>query len=133
MAKDKEKSSFKDDFKAFIMRGNVIDLAVGVVIGGAFGKIVTSLVEDIIMPLIGMLLGKVDFSNLSWKVGSANVKYGMFIQNIVNFLIISLVIFTVIRLISKLHKKEEAKEEVPAKSEEQKTLEEIRDILKKKN
>ena len=77
------------EFKTFIMRGNVMDLAVGVIIGAAFGKIVTSLVNDILMPLIGVLLGKVNFTDLSVKIGSSTIKYGMFIQNIVDFLIVA--------------------------------------------
>jgi len=73
-------------FKEFISKGNVLDLAVGVIVGGAFGKIVTSLVDDIIMPIIGLIIGGIDFSGLSLKIGDATVKYGMFIQNVVNFL-----------------------------------------------
>jgi large conductance mechanosensitive channel len=93
------------EFKAFIMRGNVIDLAVAVIIGGAFGKIVTSLVSDIIMPLIGLIIGGVDFSSLAFTVGSAKVTYGNFINNIIDFLIIALVIFLMIKLIDNLKKK----------------------------
>ena len=85
------------EFKAFIMRGNVVDLAVGVIIGGAFGKIVGSLVNDILMPLIGLLLGGIDFSGLAITVGSAQVKYGSFIQTIIDFLIIAFVIFMIVR------------------------------------
>ena len=97
-----------DDFKAFVMRGNVVDLAVGVIIGAAFGKIVTSLVNDIFMPIIGMIIGNVDFTSLEIKLGEpvegaeqAAIKYGMFIQEIVNFLIIALCIFMFIKLITK--------------------------------
>ena len=128
-----------DEFKAFIMRGNVVDMAVGVIIGGAFGKIVTSLVNDIFMPIIGMILGNVDFSSLEIKLGEpvegaeqAAIRYGMFIQEIVNFLIIALCIFMFIKLISKLQKK---KEEVPAPApeptKEEVLLTEIRDALNK--
>lgn len=105
---------FIKEFKAFIARGNVIDMAVGVVIGAAFGAIVTSLVDNIIMPLIGILIGGINFESLSITVGGAEVKYGMFIQSIVNFLIIAFVIFLVIKQIGKLTskmKKEEAKVE----------------------
>ena len=125
---------FFKEFLEFIKRGNVIDLAVAVVIGGAFSSIVTSLVNDIIMPLIGIIIGGVDFTSLTVKVGSATLAYGNFIQNIINFLIIAFVIFAVIKAMNKLmslKKKEEKKEETPAKSDELKTLEEIRDLLKK--
>ncbi len=122
-------------FKKFISRGNVIDMAVGVIIGGAFGKIVTSLVNDIIMPLIGLALGKIDFAALSIKIGDAEIKYGSFIQTIVDFLIIAFCIFVVIQIFEKFKKKEEKKPEEPAaivKSDEAVLLEEIRDLLKEK-
>ena len=122
-------------FKKFISRGNVVDMAVGVIIGGAFGKIVTSLVNDIVMPLIGLLIGGLNFSELSITIGEAKIPYGNFIQTIVDFLIISLCIFAVIRLFEKFKKKEEAKPEEPApvvKSDEAVLLEEIRDLLKNK-
>lgn len=93
-----------NDFKAFIMRGNVLDLAVAVIIGGAFGKIVTSLVDDIIMPLIGLIIGGIDFTGLAITVGSAKVTYGNFIQNVVDFLIIAFVIFLLVRSITSLEK-----------------------------
>ena len=85
------------EFKAFIAQGNVLDLAIGIVIGGAFGKIVTSLVDDIIMPIVGMLMGGQDFSKLAITVGSANVKYGNFIQVVVQFLIVAYVIFILVK------------------------------------
>lgn len=118
------------EFKTFISRGNVVDMAVGVIIGGAFGKIVTSLVDDIIMPLVGTLLGGLDFSSLSFKIKDATIKYGMFIQTVVDFLIIALCIFMMIKLFEKF-KKEEPKSE-KAKSDETVLLEEIRDLLKNK-
>ncbi|MBF0987043.1 MAG: large-conductance mechanosensitive channel protein MscL [Clostridiales bacterium] len=122
------------EFKTFIMRGNVMDLAVGVIIGAAFGKIVTSLVNDILMPLIGVLLGKVNFTDLSVKIGSSTIKYGMFIQNIVDFLIVAFCIFVMVKIINKIiNKKEDKKEEKPVKTDELKVLEEIRDLVKKKN
>ena len=128
-----------DEFKAFIMRGNVVDMAVGVIIGGAFGKIVTSLVNDIFMPIIGMILGNVNFSSLEIKLGEpvegaeqAAIRYGMFIQEIVNFLIIALCIFMVIKVINKLQKKkEEAPAPVPEPTKEEVLLSEIRDALNK--
>jgi len=93
-----------NDFKTFIMRGNVMDLAVAVIIGGAFGKIVTSLVADLIMPLIGLISGGIDFTGLKFTVGSAAVNYGTFIQNIVDFLIITFVIFLMVKAITSLQK-----------------------------
>ncbi|AMA54137.1 MULTISPECIES: large conductance mechanosensitive channel protein MscL [Bacillus] len=120
------------EFKAFAMRGNIVDLAIGVVIGGAFGKIVTSLVNDIIMPLVGLLLGGLDFSGLSFTFGEAVVKYGSFIQTIVNFLIISFSIFIVIRTLNGLRRKKEAEEEAAeeAPDAQEELLKEIRDLLK---
>ena len=128
-----------DEFKAFVMRGNVVDLAVGVIIGGAFGKIVTSLVNDIFMPIIGMILGNVDLTSLEIKLGEpvegaeqAAIRYGAFIQEIVNFLIIALCIFMVIKVINKLQKKkEEAPAPTPEPTKEEVLLTEIRDALNK--
>ena len=128
-----------DEFKAFVMRGNVVDMAVGVIIGGAFGKIVTSLVNDIFMPIIGMILGNVNFSSLEIKLGEpvegveqAAIKYGMFIQEIVNFLIIALCVFIAIKVINKLQKKkEEAPAPAPEPTKEEVLLTEIRDALNK--
>lgn len=125
-----------NEFKKFALKGNVMDLAVGVVIGGAFGKIVSSLVNDIIMPLVGILLGGVDFKGLSYPVGDATLKYGAFIQTIVDFFIIAFSIFLFIKLFNKLSfkKEEEKKEEVPAAlSKEEELLTEIRDLLKQQN
>ncbi|MCY8452934.1 large conductance mechanosensitive channel protein MscL [Bacillus spizizenii] len=121
-----------NEFKAFAMRGNIVDLAIGVVIGGAFGKIVTSLVNDIIMPLVGLLLGGLDFSGLSFTFGDAVVKYGSFIQTIMNFLIISFSIFIVIRILNGLRRKKEAEEEAAeeAPDAQEELLKEIRDLLK---
>ena len=116
------------DFKAFVLKGNVLDLAIAVVIGGAFGAIVTSLVNDIIMPLVGIILGGIDFASLSIQVGSATVLYGKFIQAIVNFLIIAFVIFLVVRAMVKL-KKQEAAAPPPGPTAEEKLLTEIRDLL----
>lgn len=143
---------FFEDFKAFAMKGNVVDMAVGVVVGGAFGKIVTSFVNDIITPLLGILLGKMSFTDLKWVINPAvldeagNVvtaelalTYGNFIQQVIDFLVISLSIFVVLRLMmtlkTALEKKEEVVEEVveepAAPSDELVTLREIRDLLKK--
>ena len=110
-------------------------MAVGVIIGGAFGKIVTSLVNDILMPLIGVIVGGVDFSNLSIKVGDATIAYGNFIQTIFDFLIVAFCIFLMVKLFERFRKKEkkeeEKKEEAPKKSDEVLLLEEIRDLLAK--
>ena len=128
-----------DEFKAFVMRGNVLDMAVGVIIGGAFGKIVTSLVNDIFMPIIGMVLGNVNFTSLEIKLGEpvegaeqAAIRYGMFIQEIVNFLIIALCIFMFIKLIAKIQKKkDETPAPAPEPTKEEVLLTEIRDALNK--
>lgn len=121
-----------NEFKAFISRGNVVDMAVGVIVGSAFGKIVTSLVNDLLMPIIGVIIGGLDFSNLSFKVGEANIAYGNFIQSIIDFLIISFCIFLMVKLFSKFKKEEKVKEDKSKKSDEVLLLEEIRDLLKKK-
>lgn len=123
------------EFKEFISRGPVLDLAVGVIIGGAFGKIVTSLVDNIFMPIIGMIIGGLDFSGLSLEVGDATLKYGAFIQSVIDFLIVALCIFLFIKAINKAKDvakrgKKEEKEEAP-KPEDIQLLEEIRDLLKK--
>ena len=93
-----------EEFKKFIMRGNVLDLAVAVIIGGAFGKIIASLVDDILMPLIGLLMGGIDFNGLSFTVGKAAVMYGSFIQTVIDFLIIAFVIFMVVKAASSMQK-----------------------------
>lgn len=133
---------FIKEFKEFAMRGSVIDLAVGVVIGGAFGKIVSSLVDDIIMPPIGFLTGGVDFSQLKYVITAANaatgteevaIKYGNFINVVIQFLIIAFCIFVVIKAINSFKKKEEVPDNVPAAlSKEETLLTEIRDLLKNK-
>ena len=127
-----------NEFKKFILRGNVLDLAVGVIIGGAFSTIVSSLVNDILMPIVGICLGGIDFKNLSLKLGDATIAYGNFIQNVIDFLIISACIFVIIKVINKLlnpvvkpKKEEEPKKEEPKKPDDVLLLEEIRDLLKK--
>ena len=125
------------EFKAFISKGNVVDLAVGVIIGGAFGKIVSSLVNDILMPIIGVLIGGVDFSNLSIKIGEAKITYGMFIQNVIDFLIIAFCVFLFVKVINKLSSitnkqaKNEEKEKIV--ETELSVLKEIREELKINN
>ena len=139
---------FLKEFKAFAMKGNVMDMAVGVIIGGAFGKIVTSLVNDIIMPPIGLLVGGVDFTNLKVVIKKAVVEggaeiapavtwnYGAFIQQVVDFTILAFCVFMMVKIMNKLLKKEEAKPAPapapPAPSKEEVLLTEIRDILKNK-
>ena len=123
------------EFKEFISKGNVIDMAVGVIIGSSFSKIVSSLVNDVIMPLIGIIIGGLDFTKLTITIKDSNINYGLFIQNIVDFLIIASCIFIAIKIINKFRKpiKEEPKTEVPKeKPEDIKLLIEIRDLLKEK-
>lgn len=122
------------DFKEFAFKGNIVDLAVAVVIGAAFGKIVSSLVENIITPLVGILSGGVDLTKLSQKVGDAEITYGVFLQSIFDFFIVAFFIFLAIRLLSKLQKKQEAEEEVVKEVDTQEVLlTEIRDLLKAQN
>ena len=127
---EKGNSTLKE-FKQFISRGNVIDLAVGVIIGSAFGKIVTSIVNDILMPIIGIMIGGLNFSSLVIRVGNATIRYGAFLQNVIDFLIVAACIFIFIKILSKLSKKKE-QEEAIQKDEQIKLLEEIRDLLKEK-
>ena len=122
-----------NEFKEFISKGNVIDMAVGVVIGSAFSKIVSSLVNDIIMPLIGIIIGGLDFSSLSITIKDSSINYGLFIQNIVDFLIISACIFTVVKIMNKFKKKKEEEPKPVEIPEDIKLLTEIRDLLKKEN
>jgi large conductance mechanosensitive channel len=137
--------SFAKEFKEFALRGNVVDLAIAVIIGGAFGRIVTSLVNDIIMPPIGLALGGVDFKDLmvvlreayldpaGVEINAVTINYGMFFQTLIDFLIIAFIIFLAIRAMSRLQKKEEAAPvPPPAPSKEEKLLEDIRDILRDK-
>ena len=119
------------EFKKFIARGNVLDLAVGVIVGGAFSSIVTSLVNNIFTPIIGLILGGVDFSNLSITFRDTQIMYGAFIQSVIDFLIVAFCLFLVVKVVNKVTAKKEKKEEKKdTKSAELKTLEEIRDILK---
>lgn len=121
--------SFFSEFKAFAMRGNVIDLAVAVIIGAAFGKIVSSLVDGIIMPLIGLMLGGINITDKTFTLGQASIKWGLFLQSIIDFTLIAFSIFVAIKLLNALQKKDAA---APAKpSEEVVLLTEIRDLLKR--
>ena len=124
------KKTFKE-FKEFISKGNVIDMAVGVIIGSAFSKIVSSLVNDVIMPLIGIIIGGLDFTKLSITVKDSVINYGLFIQNIVDFLIIAACIFTVIKILNKFKKQKTVEEEKTKETPEDiKLLTEIKDLLK---
>lgn len=121
------------EFKSFISRGNVIDMAVGTIIGAAFGKIVTSIVNDILMPLIGLVIGGIDFTGLTWTIGEAKISYGNFVQNVIDFLIVAACIFIFVKILSSFNRKkevEEKKEEVPVVDEKVELLKEIRDLLK---
>jgi large conductance mechanosensitive channel len=136
-----EKMGMMQEFKSFAMRGNVVDMAVGIIIGGAFGKIVSSFVKDVIMPPIGMMIGGVDFSDLAITLKEAVgetpavlISYGAFIQTVLDFVIIAFAIFMVIRAMNSLKKKEEEKPAAPpAPSKEELLLTEIRDLLKQRD
>ncbi len=128
--------NFINEFKEFINKGSVMDMAVGVVIGGAFTAIVTSLVDDVIMPIVGIIIGGINVSELSVVVGTATLKYGVFLQNVINFLIVAFVVFCVIKALNKMKDKLVKKpEEAPAEPEpipeDIQLLTEIRDLLKK--
>ena len=130
---------FISEFKEFAMKGNVMDMAVGVIIGGAFGKIVSSVVDDILMPLVGMITGNVDFATLSYQIGegegAAVLKYGSFIQNTVDFIIVAFCIFLMLKGINKLNRKKEEpapEPEAPKGPTQEELLAEIRDLLKNK-
>ena len=128
-------SGFFGEFKQFIARGNVMDMAVGVIIGGAFSAITTSLINDIIMPILGIFTSSISFAELSFTVNGAVIAYGNFIQAILNFIIMALVVFCMIKAMNKLHrKKEETPQEdtPPEPTNEEKLLAEIRDLLKEK-
>lgn len=118
------------EFKKFIARGNVLDLAVGVIVGGAFSSIVTSLVNNIFTPIIGLIVGGVDFSSLSITFRDTKIMYGAFIQSVIDFLIVAFCLFIVVKTVNKVTHKKEEKPAKPVKSEELKTLEEIRNLLK---
>jgi len=119
------------EFREFAVKGNIVDLAVAVIIGGAFGKIVSSLVEDIVMPAVGSL-GRVDFKSLMWQVGDARIMYGKFLQTCVDFFIITLAIFVMVKIINELRRKYEDKPPAATPPRQEQLLEEIRDLLKRK-
>jgi len=119
------------EFKEFAMKGSLMDMAVGIIIGAAIGKMVGALVDSLLMPLIGMAMGGVDFSTLSWQVGDASLGYGAFIQAIIDFIIIAFVIFMILKVINKAKRSEEEPEEEAPTPEDIQLLTEIRDLLKK--
>ena len=129
---------FISEFKEFAMKGNVMDMAVGVIIGGAFGKIVSSLVDDILMPIVGMITGNIDFTSLAFQIGdgeeAAILKYGNFIQNTVDFIIVAFCIFLMLKAINKMNRKKAEPEApaAPAGPTQEELLTEIRDLLKQK-
>lgn len=132
--------SFFKEFRDFAMRGNVVDLAVGVIIGAAFGKIVSSFVANIIMPPLGLLIGGVDFKQFKWILKPAEgaapavvMEYGVFIQTVFDFMIIAFAIFLAIKLMNRLYKKKEVEKPAPKPSAEEVLLSEIRDLLKQQN
>ena len=122
--------SWLKEFREFAVKGNVVDLAVGVIIGAAFGKIVSSLVADLIMPLVGIFLGGLNYSALVWEVGDAKITYGKFIQNVLDFVIVAWVIFLMVKAINHFRRKEEEKPSEAPPPRQEKLLEEIRDLLK---
>jgi large conductance mechanosensitive channel len=124
--------SWLKEFRDFAIKGNVVDLAVGVIIGAAFGKIVSSLVGDIVMPLVGILIGGVQFESLVFMVGDAKVAYGKFIQNVVDFVLVAIVIFLLVKAINHFRRKAETEPKAAPPPRQEQLLEEIRDLLKKK-
>lgn len=120
------------EFKEFVSKGNVMDLAVGVIIGAAFGKIVSSLVENVISPILGIFIGGINLTSLSVKIGKAEILYGTFLQSVIDFVIIALCIFFVIKILNSFKRKEENIEEVVYKQTQEEILAEIRDILQNK-
>ena len=127
---------FLEEFKAFAMRGNVMDLAVGVIVGGAFSSITNSLINDIIMPIVGIFVSEASFADLSFTIGQAVITYGNFIQAIINFLILAFVVFCMVKAVNKVARKKAAEPAPPPpppeSSNEEKLLMEIRDLLKEK-
>ena len=122
---------FYEEFKKFAMRGNVIDMAVGIIIGGAFTSIVNSLVNDIFSPFIGLITGGIDFSSVSFGIGGAQIMVGNFVNAVISFLLVAFCVFILIKAVNKLTKKQEEEKPAPQKAEDLIVLEEIRDLLKK--
>ncbi len=128
--KNNKTKKFLEEFKKFISKGNVLDLAIAVIIGNSFNAIVTSLVNDVIMPLVGIIIGGIHFDTIKITVGEADIMVGSFIQHVVNFLIVAFTIFVVIKTFNKLNHRKEEKKELPKKTDDVILLEEIRDLLK---
>lgn len=122
--------AFIREFKTFLNRGNVLDLAVGVIIGGAFKSITDSLTNDILMPLLGLLVNRVSFSDLTLTLGSATIAYGSFIEAVLNFIIMAFAVFCLVKAFNRLHRKKEEAAPAPKPSQEELLLTEIRDLLK---
>lgn len=122
--------AFIREFKTFLNRGNVLDLAVGVIIGGAFKSITDSLTNDILMPLLGLLVNRVSFSDLTLTLGSATIAYGSFIEAVLNFIIMAFAVFCIVKAFNRLHRKKEEASPAPKPSKEELLLTEIRDLLK---
>ena len=124
--------SWLKEFREFAVKGNVVDLAVGVIIGAAFGKIVSSLVADIIMPLVGILIGGISYEDLVLEVGDAQVTYGKFLQNVLDFIIVAFVIFWMVKVINHFRRKQQEEPKAAPPPRQEQLLEEIRDLLKRK-
>ena len=124
--------SWLKEFREFAVKGNVVDLAVGVIIGAAFGKIVSSLVADIIMPLVGILIGGISYEDLVLEVGDAQVTYGKFVQNVLDFIIVAFVIFWMVKVINHFRRKQQEEPKAAPPPRQEQLLEEIRDLLKRK-
>jgi large conductance mechanosensitive channel len=124
--------SWLKEFREFAIKGNVVDLAVGVIIGTAFGKIVSSLVADIIMPLIGIIIGGIHYEDLVIEVGDAQVTYGKFIENVIDFVVVAFVIFLMVKAINHFRRQQEKEPKAAPPPREEQLLEEIRDLLKRK-
>ena len=122
--------AFIREFKTFLNRGNVLDLAVGVIIGGAFKSITDSLTNDILMPLLGLLVNRVSFSDLTLTLGSATIAYGSFLEAVLNFIIMAFAVFCIVKAFNRLHRKKEEAAPAPKPSQEELLLAEIRDLLK---
>lgn len=134
MTGEKEKKSFIKEFKEFATQGNMLDMAVGIVLGGAFGAVINSIVNDILMPFVGYITAGTDFTDLAWQINeTTSIGYGAFIQTFINFIIIALAIFLMIKFINKLKNSKPEEEEVVEISEDIQLLSEIRDLLKNQN
>ena len=125
-------NTFFSEFKTFIARGNVLDMAVGVIVGGAFKTIADSLTNDILMPLLGILVGRVSFSDLVLTIGSAEIAYGNFIQAVLNFLIMAFAVFCIVKVVNRFHRKKKEETPPPSPTAQEQLLAEIRDLLKER-